>query len=54
MDSIEGAVADALGEASTVLPGLKRVEVAALEADIADGEVARWHVKLKAVLGKRD
>jgi len=51
--SIEDAVSDALKEAGTVLPGLKRVEVAALEADIAGGEVSRWYVKLKAVLDKR-
>jgi flavin-binding protein dodecin len=52
-ESIEGAVSDALVEASTVLPGLKRVELTALEAEIAGGEVGRWHVKLKAVLDKR-
>lgn len=52
-DSIEGAVSDALAEASTVLPGLKRVETTALEADIDDGQVSRWHVKLKAVLDRR-
>ena len=52
-ESIEGAVSDALAEAATVLPGLKRVVVASLEADIAEGEVSRWHVKLKAVLDKR-
>ncbi len=51
-DSIEGAVADALQEAATVLPGLKRVQVATLEADVSGGEVARWHVKLKAVLDR--
>jgi flavin-binding protein dodecin len=51
--SIEDAVADALREAGTVLPGLKRVEVGGLEADISDGAVSRWHVKLKAVLDKR-
>lgn len=52
-ESIEGAVSDALAEAATVLPGLKRVVVASLEADVAAGEVSRWHVKLKAVLDKR-
>jgi flavin-binding protein dodecin len=52
-ESIEGAVRDALREAATVLPGLQRVEVATLEADISEGEVSRWHVKLKAVLKKR-
>ncbi len=52
-DSIEGAVTDALGEAATVLPGLKRVVVSSLEADISEGQVSRWHVKLKAVLDKR-
>ena len=52
-DSLEGAVVDALQEAATVLPGLKRVKLAALEADVADGDVARWHVKLKAVLDRR-
>lgn len=52
-ESIEGAVSDALAEAATVLPGLKRVVVASLEGDVADGEVSRWHVKLKAVLDKR-
>jgi hypothetical protein len=44
---------DALQDAATVLPGLKRVKLAALEADVADGDVARWHVKLKAVLDRR-
>jgi flavin-binding protein dodecin len=52
-ESVEGAVTDALGEAATVLPGLKRVVVSSLEADISEGKVARWHVKLKAVLDKR-
>ena len=52
-ESIEGAVSDALKEAGTVLPGLKRIEVAALEADVAGGGVSRWHVKLKAILDKR-
>ena len=52
-ESIEGAVFDALAEATTVLPGLKRVVVASLEADVAGGEVSRWHVKLKALLDKR-
>jgi len=52
-DSIEGAVSDALKEVATVLPGLKRVQIGSLEADIADGRVAAWHVKLKAVLDKR-
>jgi flavin-binding protein dodecin len=52
-ESIEGAVSDALAEAATVLPGLKRVVISALEADITEGKVARWHVKLKAVLDKR-
>jgi flavin-binding protein dodecin len=52
-ESIEGAVSDALREAATVLPGLKRVVVSSLEADISQGAVTRWHVKLKAVLDKR-
>lgn len=52
-ESIESAVGDALGEAATVLPGLKRVEIVGLEADVANGAVSRWHVKLKAVLDKR-
>jgi flavin-binding protein dodecin len=52
-ESIEGAVSDALREAATVLPGLKRVVVSSLEADISQGTVTRWHVKLKAVLDKR-
>lgn len=52
-ESIEGAVADALQEAATVLPGLKRVQIASLEADVADGDVSRWYVKLKAVLDRR-
>ncbi len=52
-ESIEGAVSDALAEAATVLPGLKRVVVSSLEADVTGGEVSRWHVKLKAVLDKR-
>jgi flavin-binding protein dodecin len=52
-DSIEGAVTDALKEAATVLPGLKRVQIAFLEADITEGRVATWHVKLRAVLDKR-
>ncbi len=52
-ESIEGAVRDGLREAATVLPGLQRIEVATLGADISEGEVARWHVKLKAVLEKR-
>jgi len=52
-ESIEGAVADALREATTVLPGLTRIEIAALEADVADGGVSRWHVKLRAVLDRR-
>jgi flavin-binding protein dodecin len=51
-ESIEGAVSDALREAATVLPGLKRVQIATLEADITGGAVSRWHVKLKAVLDK--
>lgn len=52
-DSIEGAVSDALVEAGTVLPGLKRIEIATLEADVSEGEVSRWHVKLRAILDKR-
>lgn len=52
-DSIEGAVSDALKEVATVLPGLKRVQIASMEADVADGRVAAWHVTLKAVLDKR-
>ena len=52
-ESIEGAVSDALKEAATVLPGLKRLQIASLEADITEGRVATWHVKLKAVLDKR-
>lgn len=52
-ESIEDAVSDALKEAGTVLPGLKRIEVSALQADVAGGEVSRWHVKLKAILDKR-
>jgi len=51
--SIEGAVSDALKEAAAVLPGLKRVRLGAVEAEVVGGEVARWHVKLKAVLDKR-
>lgn len=51
--SIEDAVSDALKEAAAVLPGLKRVRIGALEADVAEGEVTHWHVKLKAVLDKR-
>ena len=51
--SIEGAVHDALQEAMTVLPGLERVEIKSLEADVSDGGVTRWHVKLRAVLEKR-
>lgn len=52
-DSIEAAVADALREATTVLPGLKRVEISALEADVEGGAISQWHVKLRAVLDKR-
>ncbi len=52
-ESLEGAVKDALAEAATVLPGLKRVAVSALEAEVQSGAVSRWHVKLKAVLDKR-
>jgi flavin-binding protein dodecin len=51
--SIEDAVSDALKEAGTVLPGLKRIEVTALQADVVEGAVSRWHVKLKAILDKR-
>ena len=51
--SIEDAVSDALKEAGTVLPGLKRVEVTTLQADVVAGAVSRWHVKLKAILDKR-
>ncbi len=32
---------------------MKRVEIVGLEADVANGAVSRWHVKLKAVLDKR-
>ena len=53
-DSIEGAVSDALAEAETMLPGLQRVEIAHLEADVSGGDVTRWYVTLKAILEKRD
>ncbi len=46
-------MSDALKEAGTVLPGLKRIEVTALQADVVEGAVSRWHVKLKAILDKR-
>lgn len=51
-ESIEAAVTDALQEATTVLPGLKRIEIAALEADVSNGGVGTWHVKLRAVLDR--
>ncbi len=52
-DSIEAAITEALVEAKTVLPGLKRVVVSSIEAEVVGGEVSNWHVKLRAVLEKR-
>lgn len=51
-DSIEDAVSDALQEATTVLPGLTRIEIARLEADVESGKISAWHVKLRAVLDR--
>jgi flavin-binding protein dodecin len=51
-ESIEAAVTDALREATTVLPGLKRIEISGLQADVSNGGVGAWHVKLRAVLDR--
>ncbi|MDT8437030.1 MAG: dodecin domain-containing protein [Gemmatimonadota bacterium] len=50
VESIEGAVRDAIARAGDLLPDIERVEIVATEARIAAGEVDGWDVTLRAIL----
>jgi flavin-binding protein dodecin len=49
-ESIEAAVGDALGQASTLLPEIEEVEVTKLTARLDDGRIKSWHVTVRGAL----
>lgn len=49
-ESIEAAVADALEQASTLLPDIQEVEITKLTARLDDSRLKTWHVAVRGTL----
>jgi flavin-binding protein dodecin len=49
-ESIEDAVGDALGQASTLLPDIREVEITKLTARLEDSRLQSWHVTVRGTL----
>jgi flavin-binding protein dodecin len=49
-ESIEAAVADALAQASTLLPDIQEVEITKLTARLDDSRLKTWHVAVRGTL----
>lgn len=52
--SIEEAVSLAVARAAVTLSGIYQVHLADISADVENGEVARWKVKIKATFPVKD
>ncbi len=52
--TIEDAVNAALDDACRAVPDISSLVVSDIRADVADGQVKRWHVKFKAGFGAAD
>jgi flavin-binding protein dodecin len=53
-ESVEDAVNDALKRVEAVMPGVERVEITRIEAEIDPGRVRTWHVQLEGAVRRED
>ncbi len=53
-NSIEDAVSLAVSRAAVTIEGIRRIQVIDITADVENGSVSAWRVKIKLTFGVQD